>query len=136
MFKGLLYKPDGERIPFTTHIFFYVTLMFGIAFVIPPDWLGTGATHLFKFSVHHNVAHLWGISLITVSAANTLMLWLHSRLMAQFVGAFGFACWMYAGIAYILSDLPFGLLVVALPNMTFWLWYAMQIVIWRRYIES
>src|SRR3954463_14330278 len=124
MLERLRYRPDGTLIPFPTHLFFLITLLFGLAFVSPPSFFHIGAVELFKFSSLHGLAVYWGIALLVTSALNTIALLTRNKLITSIVGTLGFACWLYAGLAYVIMHIWFGLLVAALPNAAFWAWYS------------
>lgn len=126
------YRPDGQRINFAVHLFFYITLMFGLAFVLPPEWLGTGASELFHFSQVHGVAFWWGMAMLVTTALNTIMLGTRNTVLAQYAAMVGFLCWAYAFIAYAIQGFWFGLLVGAVPNLAFWIWYYFQTQYYRR----
>lgn len=134
--KRLIYRPDGTRIPLPTHLFFYITLVFGIAFVLPPSIFGLGLVEIFKFSSLHGLAQWWGMALITTTLLNTIMLITRNQTIAQVTGVLGFCCWLYAAIGYFIVGFPFGLLVGAVPNMIFWAWYTFRLSGWSNYINN
>ncbi len=129
-------NPDGTSIKFSTHLFFYIAFMFGLAFVLPPQAFGLGVIELFKFSSIHNLSILWGLGLLSVTAINTIMLLTRSRILGSIVGVLGFSCWLYAAFAYFILGQPFGFLVVAVPNMLFWGWYTFRISYYRSYLDE
>lgn len=129
-------NPDGTNIKLPTHLFLYITLVFGLAFALPPQLFGMAALELFKFSTVNNIGFYWGLALLLTTVLNVVMMVTHSKLLGSITGVLGFCCWVYAGFAYIMIGLPFGFLVAALPNIAFWAWYALQVSQWKRYITE
>ena len=132
--KRLYLGPDHKPYPVSMHLFLYMTLIFGIAFVIPPAILGTGLTALFQFSASHDLAILWGMSCIVLTALNTIMLITYNKFLAGFVGILGFCLWTYAAIAYMFVGFPFGLLTIAIPNIVFWANYSFSLTKYKKYL--
>ena len=134
--ERLTRRPDGQNISVSTHIFFYITLMFGIVFVLPPTLFDTIYSPLYQFTVARDWHFWWGVGLLVVSVSNTLMLYTRSRFFASFVGALGFCLWLFAGFAYLYMGYVFGFLVVALPNMVFWAWYSIMVARFRNSLDA
>lgn len=130
-FTRLIIRPDGKNIAFPTHLFLFITLMFGIAFVLPPGVLAAASSPLWTFSSQAGVGLWWGWGLIAVSVMNTLMLLTRSVLLARITGALGFCLWLYATFAYLYIGFWLGLLASAIPNVLFWGWYAIQVAKFR-----
>ena len=135
-FKRLITRPDGLPIPLSTHLFFFITLVFGIAFSVPPGIFNTFSSPLWSFSTSAGVAWLWGIGLLTVCALNALMLLTRSRFLASIVGVLGFCLWLYAAFAYFYIGFWLGFFAAALPNAIFWAWYAVQVAKYRNYLKE
>lgn len=133
-FNRLLYRPDGLRISFSTHLFLFITLMFGIAFVLPPELFATGLSPLSSFSSGVGVGALWGVGLITVTVLNTIMLLTRIKALASVTGVLGFCLWLYAAFAYAHVGYWLGLLVIALPSVMFWAWYSLIVTQFRNSI--
>lgn len=125
--KRLTTRPDGMKISFSTHLFFYITLIFGLAFILPPDVLGVATSPLYEFTHAGPWGFWWGVGLIVVFVANTVMLITRSRRLAGIVGVLGFSLWVFAAFAYIFMGFWFGLLVVAIPSLIFWGWYSITV---------
>lgn len=135
--ERLTRKPDGSKIPVPTHLFFFITLIFGIAFGTPPFILDVGTTKLFAFATatHPYVPFIFGGALLLTTALNTAMLLTRKPVFGFGTAMLGFIAWLYAGVAYIMGGFYFGLIVAALPNIIFWGWYYMQVNYWKQYLK-
>jgi hypothetical protein len=134
--KRLTTRPDGRRIAFSTHLFFYISLIFGLAFVLPPDLLEMTTSPLYQFTASSGWAFWWGMSLLIVTVANTVMLLTRSTKLASVVGVFGFCLWLFAFFAYWFMGFWFGLFAAAVPSLAFWAWYSFMISRFRGYPEE
>jgi len=134
--KRLTTKPDGAPIALSTHMFFFITLVFGIAFVLPPGVFNTFTSPLWSFSASAGVALFWGIGLLATSVLNTLLLLTRSPILASIVGVLGFCLWLYAAFAYFYIGFWLGFLGAAIPNVIFWGWYAVQVAKYRNYLKE
>lgn len=130
--KRLMTRPDGTMIAFSTHIFFYISLVFGLAFILPPGLLDMTNSPLYMFTVDLGWFYYWGWGLIAVTVANTIMLWTRSNRLASVVGVLGFCLWLFAAFAYGFMGYWFGLLAAALPNLVFWFYYAIMVAQFRQ----
>lgn len=135
-FKRLTIRPDGKHIAFPTHLFLLITLMFGIAFVLPEGVLATAASPLWAFSSKAGIGFWWGWGLIAVTIMNTIMLLTRSIILARITGALGFCLWLYAAFAYLYIGFWLGLLASAVPCVLFWGWYSLQIAKFRYLLKE
>lgn len=134
--KRLTTRPDGLPIPLSTHLFFFMTLVFGVAFVLPPGVFNTFSSPLWLFSSSVGVGTAWGIGLLLTSALNALMLLTRSESLAKVTGVLGFCLWLYACFAYFYIGFWLGFLAAALPSTVFWAWYSIQVAKFRNLLKE
>jgi|SRR6478736_6865629 len=126
------HRPDGTYINPLTHIFFYMTFVFGVAFTFFGYTDTVREAVLFSESQRQFgswVLSAWGICAMLVTVLNTTMIVF--RKGWYFVPVLGFALWLYAVMIYLMGDFYFQILVAAVPNLLFWGWWYIRV---RRYI--
>lgn len=133
--KRLVWRTEDELLNPLSHVFFFVALVFGLAFAFFPVVSGASQTVLYvltKFSVGSTVSSVWGVCLVLLTLANTSMLIFRPRCMGGTVAAAGFMLWGYAAIIYSYGHFWLGLLGLAVPNLVFWGWYYFMVKDYHR----
>ncbi len=116
------------------HGFLFLTLVLSIAFLFFGDTASVQAFVLYQntLSLDNGFVNLWGIIGLIVMASHTAAFWIRGFWGAQLMrlNVFGgLYLWVWAATIYVLGGFWFQLLVFAIPNIYFWLWYAQQ---WRK----
>lgn len=129
-------RPDGQPIGVPTHLFFFITLVFAIAFILPPSVFHLEFSELFGFSddTGHWLPLAWGLWLMATSVINTFMLVTRSKAHGSTAAMMGFTAWLYAAWAYAAVGFWLGFWVGAVPNTIFWAWYYWRVKMWHRYL--
>jgi len=117
------------------HIFFLISLVFGFAFGIAPEFFGADQTVLFKeteLNYWDGITSLWGLGLIVVTLSNTVVLLTRWRWLGSPTAWTGFFLWLYAMLVYLQEGFWLGLFGAALPNILFWAWYYGKVKMYHR----
>lgn len=128
--NNLIYVSEDKYINPLIHVFFYVTLAVGMAFVFFPDVTGAVDSRLYELTTVADGSHatsLWGIGALIVTAANFIAYAYRKPWLGPLVSMAGFMLWFYAFWIYASGGFLYGALVTSLPNMVFWAWQFVQV---------
>jgi hypothetical protein len=137
--RNLVYRPDGSPINPLAHLFFYITFVFGAAYVFFGDTAPVQASILFiesKSQFNSSVLSIWGVAAIITTMLNTWLIGSENTKNSHWGAMLGFLLWMYAFLVYALGGFWFQLLATAIPNLAFWAWYYFAIIRYRSYIRQ
>lgn len=136
IWERLTKRPDGSPIGLPSHLFFFITFIFGLAFALPASFSGAGVTELYQFAAqaHILVPYIWGYWLVAASILNVVVLLTRTKYLSSFPSMMGFTGWLFATIAYAATGFWLGLIVSSVPQMIFWAWYFFRVKMWHRYL--
>lgn len=135
---NLVYRIDGKRVHPLSHIFFFITFVFGFCFLFMGDTTTISSLILYTESAKDFGAwalSLWGVCAMLITVLNTLAIGLHSKFVTG-TAMLGFGLWAYALVVYLAGGFWFHVLVVAVPNIWFWAWYYIQVTFLKRKYEK
>lgn len=134
--RRLVWRSEEEIFNPLMHIFFFISLVFGIAFTFYPGFFGADITVLWTLTkIHYGttlVTSGWGVGLIALTILNTCMLMFRRPWMGGATAGLGFMLWLYAFFTYCLGHFWLGAVATSLPNMLFWVWYYFKVKEYHR----
>jgi len=116
-----------------------MTLSYGVALVFFAHTGPVAGTALYKLTLAHfgnDVLSLWGIIAIAVTIANTIGIIVRKRWLGTSVAFAGFGLWTYSLILYAFGGFWLQVFFTSLPNMFFWGWYYVVIVLYHDYEDE
>ena len=124
------YKADGTKVNPLIHVFFFVTLVFGLGFTIFYNEPSVQQSILFSQTISLfglGQIKFWGALALFTAVGNW---WVHGVRLRKAISPFailGFLLWAFAFFIYLQSGFWFQLFAGALPNMIFWAWLWLDI---------
>lgn len=120
---GFRRKFDGQPIEPAHYLFWYITVIFGLAFTFLSEALDTNRTVLWQSTIVHlpdSSVSVWGLTCLIAMVGIGLSI--HKRWHFLYNNSLGlaFSCWVYALVLYLIDSYWLGVLGIALPNMVFW----------------
>lgn len=122
---------SGETLNPFLHVFMYLTLIFGLAFLFGGGSATLQASVLFQQTmlVGEPWVNAWGLIGVAVALLHTVAFLVRGKVGVRLMQAClfgGFYMWCWAGAIYLSGGFVFQFLVAVVPNLFFWSWYAFQ----------
>lgn len=121
----------GELLNPLMHVFIFVQLVFGSAFLFFGDTNTVQSSVLYQqtLSWGPGTVNMWGLIGFLVPILHLFGVVIRGKFGIQLMRlalAGGFFIWLWAVVLYVQDDFWFQLLAGAVPNLSFWIWYAWQ----------
>lgn len=139
--KRFIYVDDSEerKINPLFYPFLGATFFYGVGFVFFGWSSGVNRSSLFiaMTEMHVWIPEVWGFfAILSVFMAFVLILTRTFPVIGSSAAIFGFLVWLFACWVYILGGYWLMLLTVAIPNLSFWLYYFVRVKWYSHHKEA
>lgn len=125
---------SGELLNPFLHVFLFILAAFSVAFLFFGHTESVQAVVLYQETVDigNIFVNVWATIGLLVIILHTVAFWVRGPAGARMLSICvfgGFYLWLWASVIYISAGFLFQFIVVCIPHLYFWSWYALQ---WSR----